>query len=115
MPLCRFEVDCPISILHLGFPAPDLDDAAYDVAVQILVQSTNSLIVQTNQSIVGKRRSVMRCAFEQPVRVEPGVMYKVVYKLKVIYSQMQLMSLPAEFNFNKTSCLGFSGTGYILC
>jgi len=79
----RFEVDCPISILHLGFPAPDLDDANYDVAVQILVLETNSLVVQTNQSIVGKRRSVMRVAFEQPVRVCAGVIYKVIYKLKV--------------------------------
>jgi hypothetical protein len=76
-------VDCPISILHLGFPSPDVDDASYDVAVQILVQSTNSLVVQTNQSIICKRRSVMRVTFEQPIRVEAGVMYKVVYKLKV--------------------------------
>src|SRR5882757_3994260 len=73
----RFEVDAPIILTHLGFPAPDQDDACYDVAIQIQVQSTNSLIYQTNQSIVCKRRSVMKVSCESSVvRLEPGVLYK---------------------------------------
>lgn len=80
-----FEVDTPLQITHLGFPAPDLDDATYDVAIQIMVQSTNTLIYRTNQSVVCKRRQVMRVVFNDEtcqVRIEPGILYKVVYKLK---------------------------------
>lgn len=79
----RFEVDQSISIISFGFPAPDVDDAAYDVALQVQVQGSNIIIAQTNQSLVVKRRSIICVKVDKPVRVEPNVVYKVVYKLKV--------------------------------
>lgn len=80
---CRFEVDQSILIVSFGFPAPDIDDAAYDVALQVQVQGSSIIIAQTNQSLAVKRRSIICVKFDKPVRVEPNVIYKVVYKLKV--------------------------------
>lgn len=76
-------MDQSISIVSFGFPAPDVDDAAYDVALQVQVQGSSIIIAQTNQSLVVKRRSIICVKVDKPVRVDPNIVYKVVYKLKV--------------------------------
>jgi len=78
-----FQVDQPISVVSFGFPAPDMENACYDVAVQIQYQGSNMLTAQTDQCLLVKRRSVFRVTLDTPVRLEPGIMYKVLYKLKV--------------------------------
>ncbi|ODM95325.1 BTB/POZ domain-containing protein 2 [Orchesella cincta] len=110
-----FEVDQSISIVSFGFPAPDIDDAAYDVALQVQVQGSSIIIAQTNQSLAVKRRSTICVKFEKPVRIEPNVIYKVVYKLKgpdTFYADQRIENYPVKSKNSKSKTVNFRYIAY---
>jgi hypothetical protein len=101
----RIKVSRPIEIISIGFDGPLKADAIFDVQVQLMEnygdenhQTPARILAEQEDLILAKRERTFYIKFDNPVRIQANIFYKLCYSLKVNIVINQLSKSISSFD-----------------